>query len=84
MKRLFTIHDGQIQKQFGGREILRDVADVEDTYAEEVPQDELTQCDEKADKIIDVDHFQKGLTRNLNPVQASDQAAQPGESHPNR
>lgn len=43
---------------------MRDVTDVEDIYAEEVHQDELTHCDEKDGKIIDVYHFQKELTRN--------------------
>ncbi|PLW36364.1 hypothetical protein PCANC_16194 [Puccinia coronata f. sp. avenae] len=51
--KLFTIHDGRIQKQFAGGEILRDVADLEDIHAEEVSQDELTHCHEKTGKTID-------------------------------
>ncbi|KAI8455154.1 ubiquitin thiolesterase [Phakopsora pachyrhizi] len=62
--KLFTIHEGRVQKPFAGGEILRDVTDLEDLYAEEVQQDELIHCDEKEGKIIDVYHFQKELTRH--------------------
>ncbi|PLW48129.1 hypothetical protein PCANC_06771 [Puccinia coronata f. sp. avenae] len=72
--KLFTSQDGRIQKQMAGDEILRDVADVEDIYAKPVPQDELTHGDEKAGKIIEVDHFQEELTRDFDAVQVSDQA----------
>lgn len=62
--KLFTIHDGRTQKPFAGGEILRDVTDVEDIYAEEVQQEELVHGEEKDGKIIDVYHFQKEQTRH--------------------
>ncbi|KAG0139390.1 hypothetical protein CROQUDRAFT_111631 [Cronartium quercuum f. sp. fusiforme G11] len=61
--KLFTIHEGRYQKAFAGGEILRDVTDVEDIYAEEVQPEELSN-EEREGKLIDVYHFQKEQTRH--------------------
>ncbi|EGG09841.1 uncharacterized protein MELLADRAFT_42507 [Melampsora larici-populina 98AG31] len=75
--KLFTIHEGRIQKIFAGGEILRDVNDVEDIYAEEVQIEEIVGNEDNGNgltdsggagngggKLIDVYHFQKEQTRH--------------------
>lgn len=61
--RLFTIQDGRVMKMFSGGEILRDVQDVEDVYAEELPVDESHHWEERDARVVDVFHFQKEQTR---------------------
>ncbi|KAH6918657.1 ubiquitin carboxyl-terminal hydrolase 5 [Coprinopsis sp. MPI-PUGE-AT-0042] len=60
--RIFEISkDGRLQKEFTGSEMIGNIPDPVELYAEEIPQEELEADD--ADKVIGVFHFSKELTR---------------------
>lgn len=53
--------DGKSQKEFTGAEMIGNIPDPVDLYAEEIPKEELEA--EETDKIINVFHFSKEVTR---------------------
>lgn len=60
--RIFEISkDGKMQKEFTGSEMIGNIPDPVELYAEEIPREELEADD--ADKVIGVFHFSKELTR---------------------
>ena len=60
--RIFEISkDGKTQKEFTGAEMIGNIPDPVDLYAEEITQEELEA--EETDKIISVFHFSKDVTR---------------------
>jgi ubiquitin carboxyl-terminal hydrolase 7 len=59
--RIFEIKDGKTQKEFTGSEMIGNIPDPADLYAEEIPVEELEADD--ADKVIGVFHFYKELSR---------------------
>ncbi|KAH7889278.1 hypothetical protein F5I97DRAFT_1934219 [Phlebopus sp. FC_14] len=60
--RVFEVSkDGKTQKEFTGSEMIGNIPDPVELYAEEIPQEEL-EADE-TDKIISVFHFQKEVSR---------------------
>lgn len=60
--RIFEVSkDGKSQKEFTGAEMIGNIPDPVELYAEEVPREEL-EADE-TDKIISVFHFSKDVTR---------------------
>ncbi|KAJ3862479.1 hypothetical protein EV359DRAFT_74151 [Lentinula novae-zelandiae] len=60
--RIFEIsRDGKTQKEFTGSEMIGNIPDPVDLYAEEIPREELEADD--ADKVIGVFHFSRELTR---------------------
>ncbi|TFK76518.1 cysteine proteinase [Pluteus cervinus] len=60
--RIFEItKDGKSQKEFTGSEMIGNIPDPVDLYAEELPREEL-EADE-SDKVIGVFHFSKELSR---------------------
>ncbi|KAF8894531.1 hypothetical protein BD779DRAFT_1669025 [Infundibulicybe gibba] len=60
--RVFEISkDGKTQKEFTGSEMIGNIPDPVDLYAEEIPREELEADD--ADKVIGVFHFSKELSR---------------------
>ncbi|EKM55554.1 uncharacterized protein PHACADRAFT_256265 [Phanerochaete carnosa HHB-10118-sp] len=60
--RIFEVsRDGKTQKEFTGSEMIGNIPDPVDLYAEEIPIDELEADD--ADKVISVFHFSKEVSR---------------------
>ncbi|KAJ8502185.1 hypothetical protein ONZ45_g11886 [Pleurotus djamor] len=60
--RIFEISkDGKTQKEFTGSEMIGNIPDPVELYAEEIPREELEADD--TDKVIGVFHFSKELTR---------------------
>ncbi|TFK42655.1 hypothetical protein BDQ12DRAFT_676579 [Crucibulum laeve] len=60
--RVFEISkDGKTQKEFTGSEMIGNIPDPVELYAEEIPREELEADD--ADKVIGVFHFSKELSR---------------------
>lgn len=60
--RVFEISkDGKTQKEFTGSEMIGNIPDPVELYAEEVPREELEADD--SDKVIGVFHFSKDLSR---------------------
>ncbi|THU99317.1 cysteine proteinase [Dendrothele bispora CBS 962.96] len=60
--RIFEIsRDGKTQKEFTGNEMIGNIPDPVELYAEEIPREELEADD--ADKVIGVFHFSKELSR---------------------
>ncbi|RXW23380.1 hypothetical protein EST38_g2471 [Candolleomyces aberdarensis] len=60
--RIFEISkDGKMQKEFTGSEMIGNIPDPVELYAEEIPREELEADD--SDKVIGVFHFSKELTR---------------------
>jgi len=60
--RVFEISkDGKTQKEFTGSEMIGNIPDPVDLYAEEIPREELEADD--SDKVIGVFHFSKELSR---------------------
>lgn len=60
--RIFEVSkDGKSQKEFTGAEMIGNIPDPVELYAEEVPREEM-EADE-TDKIISVFHFSKDVTR---------------------
>ncbi|KAF5357773.1 hypothetical protein D9756_001634 [Leucocoprinus leucothites] len=60
--RIFEVSkDGKMQREFTGGEMIGNIPDPVDLYAEEVPKEELEADD--SDKVIGVFHFSKDLTR---------------------
>lgn len=60
--RVFEISkDGKTQKEFTGSEMIGNIPDPVDLYAEEIPREELEADD--ADKVIGVFHFSKEVSR---------------------
>ncbi|KAG5646658.1 hypothetical protein DXG03_002648 [Asterophora parasitica] len=60
--RVFEISkDGKTQKEFTGSEMIGNIPDPVELYAEEIPQEELEADD--SDKVISVFHFYNQLTR---------------------
>ncbi|KAK7043601.1 ubiquitin-specific protease ubp15 [Paramarasmius palmivorus] len=60
--RIFEIsRDGKTQKEFTGSEMIGNIPDPVELYAEEIPREELEADD--ADKVIGVFHFSKDLSR---------------------
>ncbi|TEB31291.1 ubiquitin carboxyl-terminal hydrolase 5 [Coprinellus micaceus] len=60
--RIFEItKDGKMQKMFGTTEMIGNIPDPVELYAEELPQEE--QDADETDKVIGVFHFSKELTR---------------------
>jgi ubiquitin carboxyl-terminal hydrolase 7 len=60
--RVFEVSkDGKTQKEFTGSEMIGNIPDPVELYAEEIPQEEL-EADEH-EKIISVFHFQKEVSR---------------------
>ncbi|TFK29868.1 ubiquitin carboxyl-terminal hydrolase 5 [Coprinopsis marcescibilis] len=60
--RVFEISkDGKMQKEFTGSEMIGNIPDPVELYAEEIPRDEHEADD--TDKVIGVFHFSKELTR---------------------
>jgi len=53
--------DGKMQKEFTGNEMIGNIPDPVELYAEEIPREELEADD--ADKVISVFHFSKDLSR---------------------
>ncbi|GAA5845854.1 hypothetical protein JCM11251_002927 [Rhodosporidiobolus azoricus] len=58
--RIFEIMDGRVQKVFSGSEVVRDVPESLELYAEEVSQEEV---DADNDRIIQVYHYNKEPSR---------------------
>lgn len=60
--RLFEVSkDGKTQKEFTGSEMIGNIPDPVELYAEEIPREELEADD--TDKIISVFHFSKEVSR---------------------
>lgn len=60
--RIFEISkDGKTQKEFTGSEMIGNIPDPVELYAEEIPREELEADD--SDKVIGVFHFSKELSR---------------------
>jgi len=60
--RIFEISkDGKTQKEFTGSEMIGNIPEPVDLYAEEIPREELEADD--SDKVIGVFHFSKELSR---------------------
>jgi len=60
--RIFEISkDGKTQKEFTGSEMIGNIPEPVELYAEEVPREELEADD--SDKVIGVFHFSKELSR---------------------
>ncbi|KAK1232951.1 ubiquitin-specific protease ubp15 [Marasmius sp. AFHP31] len=60
--RIFEIsRDGKTQKEFTGSEMIGNIPDPVELYAEEIPQEEAEADD--SDKVIGVFHFSKELSR---------------------
>ncbi|KAF9453207.1 cysteine proteinase [Macrolepiota fuliginosa MF-IS2] len=60
--RIFEISkDGKMQKEFTGTEMIGNIPEPVELYAEEIPKEELEADD--SDKVIGVFHFSKELTR---------------------
>ncbi|KAF8350768.1 hypothetical protein F5887DRAFT_1210069 [Amanita rubescens] len=60
--RIFEISkDGKMQKEFTGSEMIGNIPDPVELYAEEIPREELEADD--SDKVIGVFHFSKDLSR---------------------
>ncbi|ESK93065.1 ubiquitin carboxyl-terminal hydrolase 5 [Moniliophthora roreri MCA 2997] len=60
--RIFEIsRDGKTQKEFTGSEMIGNIPDPVELYAEEIPREELEADD--SDKVIGVFHFSKDLSR---------------------
>jgi len=60
--RIFEIsRDGKTQKEFTGSEMIGNIPDPVELYAEEIPHEELEADD--ADKVIGVFHFSRELSR---------------------
>jgi len=60
--RVFEISkDGKTQKEFTGSEMIGNIPDPVELYAEEIPREELEADD--SDKVIGVFHFSKDLSR---------------------
>jgi len=60
--RVFEVSkDGKTQKEFTGSEMIGNIPDPVELYAEEIPREELEADD--ADKVISVFHFSKDLSR---------------------
>ncbi|OBZ75098.1 Ubiquitin carboxyl-terminal hydrolase 21 [Grifola frondosa] len=60
--RVFEVSkDGKTQKEFTGSEMIGNIPDPVELYAEEIPQEELEADD--ADKVISVFHFSKEVSR---------------------
>jgi ubiquitin carboxyl-terminal hydrolase 7 len=60
--RIFEIsRDGKTQKEFTGSEMIGNIPDPVELYAEEIPREELEADD--ADKVIGVFHFSRELSR---------------------
>ncbi|KAF8654190.1 hypothetical protein AX16_003719 [Volvariella volvacea WC 439] len=60
--RIFEISkDGKQQKEYTGSEMIGNIPDPADLYAEEIPREELEADD--SDKVIGAFHFSKELTR---------------------
>lgn len=60
--RIFEISkDGKTQKEFTGSEMIGNIPDPVELYAEEIPREELEADD--SDKVIGVFHFSKDLSR---------------------
>ncbi|KAK7466969.1 ubiquitin-specific protease ubp15 [Stygiomarasmius scandens] len=60
--RIFEIsRDGKTQKEFTGNEMIGNIPEPVELYAEEIPREELEADD--ADKVIGVFHFSKELSR---------------------
>lgn len=60
--RVFEVSkDGKTQKEFTGSEMIGNIPDPVELFAEEIPREELEADD--ADKVISVFHFSKELSR---------------------
>ena len=60
--RIFEVsRDGKTQKEFTGSEMIGNIPDPVELYAEEIPREELEADD--TDKIISVFHFSKEVSR---------------------
>ena len=60
--RVFEVSkDGKTQKEFTGSEMIGNIPDPVELYAEEIPKEELEADD--ADKVISVFHFSKEVSR---------------------
>ncbi|TFL07619.1 hypothetical protein BDV98DRAFT_558165 [Pterulicium gracile] len=59
--RIFEIREGKTQREFTGSEMIGNIPDPAELFAEEIPQEELEADD--SDKVIGVFHFHKELSR---------------------
>lgn len=59
--RIFEIMHGRIQKSFNGAELVRELSDAMELFAEEIPLEELSVKDEE--RVISVYHFTKDPSR---------------------
>ncbi|KAL8284094.1 hypothetical protein RQP46_004843 [Phenoliferia psychrophenolica] len=60
--RIFEVANGRLQKPFSGQELVREVNDSTELYAEEIAVDEV-EADEDKVRIVPVYHFSKEPTR---------------------
>lgn len=61
--RIFEIARGCVQKPFTGAELVRDVQDSTELFAEEIPLDEWKAANDEGVRIVPVYHYNKEPTR---------------------
>ena len=61
--RIFEVARGSTQKVFAGTELVRDISDSTELYAEEVPVDEARAADDESVRVVPVFHYNKEPNR---------------------